>query len=266
LNITAPSGTAPVFVDGKPRRPDIRHDHGFLDDGKGNLDPTKRQAPTDEDRARKQGWGLILALSIRTKPDLKDANAAYQHFLVDNNGTTRTLNYEGFLTDDDNGKIVLQSAIDDARAGVLDVFDKKFPTPATSARRDQLQVTSSQVLVGTIPLNLRYPYPRTENWQKTIGGHVLWLSADAVVDSKPESNARTVAIILTLHAEDKYNFVPGGGDSRGIADTENGRFEVTGLGTEFLHTGTTTRNISFTVTNAKQKDNHAVPSDQKITN
>ena len=27
----------------------------------------------------------------------------------------------------------------------------------------------------------RYPYPATENWQKAIGGHMIWLEGDAAV-------------------------------------------------------------------------------------
>jgi len=39
LNVTAPLAGAPTFVEGQPRRPPIKHDHGFLDDGKSNIDP-----------------------------------------------------------------------------------------------------------------------------------------------------------------------------------------------------------------------------------
>jgi len=42
--------------------------------------------------------------------------------------------------------------------------------------------------------------------------------------------------------EDKYNFNPGKSDEKtGIADKENGRFEVTGLGQQFLTYGTAKR-------------------------
>lgn len=263
-NITTPLAGSPRFVEGKPQRPNIRHDHGFLDDGSGNIDPKKRQPPTAQDFALKERWKMAAQLKSLVSPDLKDAISAYAHFLIDNNGAPRTFDYESFLKDDTNGQTVLQSAIDDTRAGVLDIFDKKFPAPASAPRRDQFSVTSGPVTVGRLTPDHRYPYPITENWQKTIGGHALWLSADVLVDSTPQT--RSVQITMTLHAEDMYNFNPGGGDgATGIADAENGRFEITGLGSEFLQTGTAARKIKFSVPNAKQADNRVVPPDQQIT-
>ncbi|WP_180982613.1 OmpA family protein [Methylocella silvestris] len=256
---------AAVFASGQPRRPSIKHDHGFLDDGKGNIDPSKRQSPTDTDRARKDVWKFLLGLTIQNKPELKDATDAYKHFLVDNNGTQLTVRYEGFVKDDANGKTVLKSAIDDTRTGVLDIFDSQFPKPLTSAARTLLQVTSSAVTVGRATPDFRYPYPADENWQKAIGGHALWISADAIIDSAP-GKLRTVAITMTLHAEDMYNFNPDGADiATNTRDAENGRFEIVGLGTEFLQIGTAQRTITFTIPNAKQADNRVVPADQKVT-
>lgn len=254
---------AAVFVEGAPTRPRIKHDHGFLDNGKGEIDPSKREAPTERDHTSKEIWAkVILGGAISQRPDLKDASEAYKHFLIDNDGAPRTIRYEGFITEDNNGKLVLTSAIDDTRTGVLDVFDTKFPKPAPVAGRATLQVTSGVVTVAS---NSRYPYPASENWQKAIGGHALWLSATATIDSDP-SKGRSVTIKLTLHAEDMYNFNPNNSDiATNTKDIENGRFEVTGLGREFLQTGTATRTITFTVPNAKQADNRVVPADQKVT-
>jgi hypothetical protein len=261
-----PLAGAPVFVEGPPRRPNIKHDHGFLDDGKGNIDNSKKQSPTDRDRDHKEVWKFLLGNSIQRRPELKDANDAYKHFLVDNNGAQFTVRYDGFLKEDTNGQTVLKSAIDDTRTGVLDVFDKKFPNPATVPGRESLQVTSTPVTVGRVVPELRYPYPDSENWQKAIGGHSLWLSATALIDSNPVIKARTVAITMTLHAEDMYNFNPNDADiATNVRDSENGRFEIVGLGTEFLQIGTATRTIAFTIPNAKQADNRVVPADQKIT-
>ena len=264
LDVTPPLAGSPTFVEGPPRRPAIRHDHGFLDDGKGNLDPSKRQAPTPEDFERAKFMSVLLVVKEKG-PDFKDAARAYRHFLVDHNGTDFTFDYEAFLKDDRSGPIVLASAIEDARAGLLNLFDKKFPTPATSTRRDQLSATSTAVTVGNLdPLDLRYPYPNTDNWQKAIGGHKLWLSADLVVDSDIQSGRRSVTMTLTLHADDQYNFNPGAGDGAGIPDAVNGRFEITGIAREFLQTGTATRKVTFTVPLKKQADNRALPADQKV--
>jgi hypothetical protein len=121
------------------------------------------------------------------------------------------------------------------------------------------------VSVGRATPDFSYPYPATENWQKAIGGHALWVSAEATVDSNPATGRRTVEIAVTLRAEDMYNFNPGGADiASSTSDAENGRFEIVGLGTEFLQTGTVTRKVTFTIPNAKQADNRVVPADQKI--
>jgi hypothetical protein len=260
---SAPLPGAAVFVEGPPRRPDIKHDHGFLDDGNGNIDPKKFEAPTQQDKDLKELWKGILGLSKQRRPELVDANRAYEHFLVDNNGEPLTLRYDGFIKEDTNGKTVLGSAVDDTRTGVLDVFDRKFPGPATTSRRDQLSVTSNAVTVGGT--DLRYPYPATTNWQKAIGGHALWISASADIDSDPAANTRKVAIFFVLHAEDMYNFNPGNTDiETNIPDQQNGRFEITRLGTEFLQTGLALGTINFTITNTKQANNRVVPADQRV--
>jgi outer membrane protein OmpA-like peptidoglycan-associated protein len=136
-----PLAGAPVVVEGPPRRPNIKHDHGFLDDGKGNIDNSKKQSPTDRDRDHKEVWKFLLGNSIQRRPELKDANDAYKHFLVDNNGAQFTVRYDGFLKEDTTGQTVLKSAIDDTRTGVLDVFDKSFRTqqlcPVVSRCRSQ---------------------------------------------------------------------------------------------------------------------------------
>jgi hypothetical protein len=257
---------AAVFVEGLPQRPNIKDDHGFVDDGNGNIDPKKFQAPTQEDKNSKELWKGILDLSKQFRPELSDGNRGYEHYLVDNNGEPLIITrYNVFLKDDDNGKTVLASAVDDTRTGVLDVFDRKFPKPATTSRRDELLVTSSAVKVGADVPDLRYPYPSTENWQKAIGGHFLWISARAVIDSKPALNLRAVLIVFQLHAEDMYNFDPGSSDiATGIADEVNGRFQITRLATEFLQTASCFGAIGFTVTNTKQANNRVVPGDQQV--
>jgi hypothetical protein len=249
------------FKEGSPTRPAIAHDHGFLDDGKGNYDPTKRRPPTDDDQ-QKWKWAQMVYLgSTQVREDLADASKAYWHFLK-GKGANFTCDYEKFVRDDPNGQVVLASAIDDVCAGVLDVFDSKFPKSASVDRREAFSVTSNAIQVST---DFRYPYPESENWQKTLGAHWLWISANASVRSVPSLNIREVEIVVTLHAEDMYNFNPGSSDIKtGITDAENGRLEVVGLAKEFLMTGVAVRTISFTVPLAKQADNRNVIKDRKV--
>lgn len=57
---------------------------------------------------------------------------------------------------------------------------------------------------------------------------------------------RLFAITMTIHAEDEYNFNPTMKDiASGIPDSDNGRFELCGLGKEFRSKSTLKRKITF---------------------
>ncbi len=85
----------------------------------------------------------------------------------------------------------------------------------------------------------------TENWQKTIGAHVVWVEAHVQI-TIDAVNRRQFVVDMTLHGEDEYNFNPGGKDIKtGIPDSDNGRFELTGLGKEFHNVSTLKRKLTF---------------------
>jgi hypothetical protein len=260
--------TFPTFKEGPPKRPDIKHDHGFLDDGtpQHNLDLSKRQPPTDQDRARKEIWIAFSKLAREHKPELKDACDAYEHFLIDNNGLARTLDYERFLIDDPSGNIVLRSTIEDTRTAALDLYDKKVSKPSKVFRADNFQMVSAPITVGSGDNpDPRYPYPDSENWQKTIGGHVLWISASVTVGSNPLEKRRAFDVDMTVHMEDRYNFNPNNKDIKTqVKDEENGRFEIVGLAREFMHMATIERVITFSVPINRLTNNRALPSDQVV--
>ena len=74
----------------------------------------------------------------------------------------------------------------------------------------------------------KYPYPVTENWQKTIGAHVVWVEAHVQI-TIDAANRRQFVVDMTLHGEDEYNFNPGGKDIKtGIPDSDNGRLRANG--------------------------------------
>ena len=75
----------------------------------------------------------------------------------------------------------------------------------------------------------KYPYPVTENWQKTIGAHAVWVEAHVQI-SIDAADRRQFVIDMTLQGEDEYN---------------NGRFELTGLGKEFHNVSTLKRKLTF---------------------
>ena len=157
---------------------------------------------------------------------MADATAAYRHFL-DGNGEDRTISYIDYLKDDPAGRRSLQSIIQDFTEQV-EVIGKN---------RENFRVTSEVYAIGSDSHS--FPYPETENWQKTLGGHVVWVSADVKIRYRPSIDEDWYEAQVTIHMEDMYNFNPGQSDMEtGIPDSENGRFEITGLGHQYMHYGT----------------------------
>jgi hypothetical protein len=225
---------------GKPSRPAYEHDHGFLQNAPGHK-PIR--TPTAADRLMFAKWravldgaellcGPTLGKEIdRCKGDLTDATAAYRHFLF-GNGADRNVDYEGFLRTDMAAYGLL------SRIGI----DFMQQIEVIGKDRKKFSVTSSMYSVGRKGI---VGSPQTANWQKTIGEHVLWVSADVVVSANPEGEI-TYNADLTYHIEDRYNFNPGSADiASKISDAENGQLEECGLGTEYMNYAIIKRNMTW---------------------
>jgi hypothetical protein len=234
----------PVFRVGPPQRPAIKHDDGFL----GKFAPRKA---TDEDRAQLRAWiarlevgEAIQGIPFLPKNNLPDALAAYRHFLF-GDGKDRTFSYDRYVDQDASGRTTLANAIFQAQAGAEELAMLRRSKPYGWA----FQMTSSVIPCGTdseeSPWGELYPYPATENWQKAIGAHYLWLSAG--VTAAGNGIHLQMTMNLTLHAEDRYNFNPNNEDiATGIPDAANGRFELTGLGHQYTNYSTLTRLVRWT--------------------
>lgn len=225
---------------GPPVRPPIQHDNGFLD-------KYSRRAPTLADRAKYAEWGAVLeaaeaAQGVPFVPhnDLPDALTAYRHFLY-GRGADRTFSYERYVANDPSGKITLDNAVLDFRRGA-ELLAATRPVGALAT----FQLTSGPIPCGTDDPDLGdlFPYPATENWQKALGCHVIWLSGSVTVST---GAGRTAYIsLMTLHAEDRFNFNPGDQDIKtGIPDAANGRFEITGLAQQYMNYSTLTRTVRW---------------------
>lgn len=223
---------------GKPTRPNIVHDNGFLD-------VEEKRAPTKEDyeqlsKWKRMLWGAellcnneLLRKATTSLTDkcasgaLHDATAAYRHFL-EGKGKPYTVDYEKYLRED--------SAALELKVKLRKDFQKHMEIIGKD--RVKFSVTSEAYAIG--PGKFAQS-PASENWQKTIGAHYIWISADVTVTTNKSAEIVYRADV-TIHMEDKYNFNPGKSDEKtGIADKENGRFEVTGLGQQFLTYGTAKR-------------------------
>ncbi len=288
-------GAYPVFEVGPPMHPEINHDHGFLDNhadradfthpGKCYLDNSKRREPTWEDRKKLARWRIALGLAeaghvtpaalvpksiaeeANLARELKDGLPAYHHFQY-GDGKPRAVDYESFLAAKDDGYVkgdasgakILDSAIEDTRAAAIELDEMQFPG---SPGRRRFEMRSQVITV--CKENPRYPYPVTQNWQKAIGGHPIWITAAVEVDADPATKRRDFRVMMRIHAEDMYNFDPGKRDiATGILDDANGLFEITGLANEYLNTGEANRTISFSVSLDPAPDKRMRPGDESI--
>ena len=221
---TGPDSSGPIQI-GDPQRPIIQHDNGFLD----KFSPRE---PTFSDHANLLKWKAKLEGAEVIRLDLVDGLAAYRHFL-EGNGVDRHINYERFLLNDPSGQKALRNLIIDTQRHVEVIGEG----------RDSFQITSDAYNIGG--KDARFPYPETENWQKALGGHNVWTSANVEATGEPPN--RTYQMEITLHMEDRYNFNPGQSDiATGIPDSDNGIFELTGLARQYMNYGEVNRYVTWT--------------------
>jgi len=259
---TNPGGNfIPFRIVSSAKRPQFTFDHGFLDDGNHGIDESKRESPTLKDLQQLAKWRLMLNGAETFRPDLLDATKAYRHFL-DAAGTDLTLSYERFAKSDRTGAHIVENAIDDVRSAAIELNDPRGG--------NHFVIQSDAIPVGAtdengLLINPRYGYPGTENWQKAIGAHVVWLEGDVTTGIDAKTKTQSFVIEMTLHAEDRYNFNPQNLDiATGIADAENGRFEITGLGKEFTTLATLKRTIRFSLPSGAL-DVRAIPPGQVVS-
>jgi hypothetical protein len=227
-----------TYTEGPPVRPNIVHDNGFLD-------VHARREPTSGDYARRAAAVSILELAeagqgVPFVPhnDISDALAAFRHFLY-GNGRDRTFSYERYVANDRSGASTLTNAIKDAQAGAIQIFRASYMSRGSG----DFRMTSSALAASA--RSAYFPYPATENWQKAIGAHNFWLSADVQVTGPGPTFA--FAMDFTLHAEDRYNFNPGAADiATGAPDDLNGQLEVSGLAQQYTNYATLTRHVTWT--------------------
>ena len=200
-----------------PKRPTIKHDDGFLALG--------RRTASAGDYAKLAKWKAILEGAEAFRPGLTDGTAAYRHFL-EGKGVDRQFSYERYVMNDSAGRTTLRNAILDIQHGAVDLWHAN-PTLTS------FQLTGSAIPCGSGLHGGRFPYPATENWQKALGGHVIWLSG--IVSVRQQSGADPqFSMTMTLHGEDRYNFNPGASDiATGVPDQDNGVFAMTGLAHQY---------------------------------
>lgn len=184
---------------------------------------SKAGQETFQDRVNWAKWQVMLdgGRAIKNIPDAADF---YAHFR-DNTGTPKTFDYERAYDED---------------AGVRNRVNARL--------NDSLQAANEAVTAGKTettlysPATSEGPYPETENWRKTIGGHTNYTT------TKVEVSGDTVTATVTVHARDKYNFDRGKADvDSGTPDAVNGRFEELGWAKSFETSGSLTQTYTWKV-------------------
>ena len=208
----------------------------------GEIDESLRDDATVGDYVSKAKWWAMCEGAAILRPDLVDATDAYRHFLW-GGGADYHFDYDRFLDNDSAGRQVEASVTEDIYDQALDEYgtqrhvegqqDSDGPVSFTIQNdRGALQVGS----------DARFPYPGTENWQKAIGGHSIWVEANVRGAPLSDGGEHILTVDMTIHMEDRYNFNPFQADiESGIKDAENGRLSVVGLGQEFMQYGESRR-------------------------
>jgi hypothetical protein len=211
--------TRQAYKIGPAARPHIVFDAGFSN--------FPKRAPELADYVALFKWKSMLEGAETLRPDLSDAVAAYRHYL-EGEGTPRQFSYDRYVTNDESGRTTLRNAILDAQDAAIRLWQDKRPA--------KFSFTGPAIPCGTFDskfsnVRTNFPYPATENWQKAIGAHVIWLSGDVTVRTFPGTTLPPeFRMNLVLHAEDQYNFNPGAADiATGIPDNDNGVFVIVGF-------------------------------------
>ncbi|MGI5187768.1 hypothetical protein ACQEVI_06460 [Promicromonospora sp. CA-289599] len=208
----------PGVVIGPPTKPDITWDDDFE---YGSADPGFG------DYVDWNTWGL-KEKAAHLHPGLQDAADFYSHYR-DNTGLPKEFDYEEAYSDDESVRQLVDNEIARTQQGVDQLI--------ASGASGEFSVTGDAH--ATSDDNL---YPKTENWQKTIGGYQQWSSGDVEVVGDQAT------MTVTVHAEDYYNFNSGDADiASGAPDDENGRFTELGWAKPFESHGQLTRVVTWTV-------------------
>jgi hypothetical protein len=224
------------FSLGEPTKPEIYHDNGFTEFCENN--------PDHDDCSPSAGFGdytnrakyETLLRGAQGLGHLDDGTRTYSHYLY-GDGEDLHFNYGEFINEDEHGKIAYNNIMREAQKNAEVIGEG----------RSTFSITSDVYSIGIQGpgADPRFPYPASENWQKAIGSHAVWTSADVQITTN-EIGQKVYTMDVTYHAEDRYNFNPNMGDiTTGLKDRENGRFEVLGWANPYMQYGDMTTTVTW---------------------
>lgn len=224
--------TVANYTLGPAARPVIPTDNGFLD-------TCTVHSPAWTDWVTRAAGGVGSTGYCAVK-DLTEACAAYDHFL-NGKGGKWTIAYQTYARQDASGGTTARNAVKEAQNAV-----ESLVVSSLGGRVAPFTFEFTGTAIACQGKGTDFPYPATENWQKAIGAHHIWLSGK--VDVSQGRDGWEFRLQLKIHAEDRYNFNPGAKDIKtGIGDAVNGRLECSGLGTQFDQSGELALTVSWPI-------------------
>lgn len=206
------------YREGPPDRPEIEWDDDFPFESKKGED-------TFQDHVDWAAWGTKMDVARAIRPDLDDALDFYDHYRS-GDGTPMVFDFEEAYQEDPSIRSNVDASIRQSQYAAQQMIDDG---------RTDFSFTGPNASAGA--------YPETENWQKTVGGYQQWSSGDVSVDENGN-----VTMVVTVHAEDHYNFNRGANDIASNApDDANGRFSELGWAQGFDSSGSVERVVTWNV-------------------
>ena len=209
------NGTVIRFHKGEAQQPSWEVDKNYDNDYA--YDPNVKA--TMSDYGNWVYWGT-LSNGAEFLNHLPDGVKTYEHYR-DGNGEPLEIDYARAYNEDASIKANADRCVAETNVAVQEMI--------ASGEQPPFSITSEFITAS--------PYPETENWQKAIGGHQVWISADVSTGENGE-----VVVETTVHEMDRYNFNRGMNDiATGTPDDVNGRFEQLG----WAHSFDTYGSVSF---------------------
>lgn len=209
-----PNGTSSQgFTVGPPTQPTFSYDEDF---------DWNSKEPSWQDYVNAAKWKAKLEGGRALRADLDDATAAYARYW-ENSGEPLRIDFAEAYAEDSTIRSGVDAEVTRARLAAQELIGK-------GGREFSMQGAPS---AGN---------SQEENWLKTLGAFNQW--SDATVSVKGDQ----VTMVVTVHAEDRYNFNRGMADVHtGAPDSDNGRFQELGWAKSFMTSGELTRTVTWSL-------------------